>query len=203
VIALVLLSRSRSRRAAIPIRREPQRVQKSQHRTETFKELGSQADLLDDVAGRSLLSPGRLWPVRLPGCDDAASARHVAGHVRAAVWRAACPDLGGWNVPAGGYLAQLAPRSIDCGGVVAGHGPRDRDSAVHHRLLHEPGYPAASGLGCGLPCHYSYLGAQYTIGQGVVSQRSRASAIAILLFIIALIGNGLGPQSAACCRTCS
>ena len=36
--------------------------------------------------------------------------------------------------------------------------------------------------------------AQYTIGQGVVSQRSRASAIAILLFIIALIGNGLGPQ---------
>ncbi|MDZ4760468.1 MAG: MFS transporter [Alphaproteobacteria bacterium] len=43
-------------------------------------------------------------------------------------------------------------------------------------------------------CHYSYLGAQYTIGQGVVSQRSRASAIAVLLFLIALIGNGLGPQ---------
>jgi len=42
--------------------------------------------------------------------------------------------------------------------------------------------------------HYSYLGAQYTIGQGVVSQRSRASAIAVLLLIVALIGNGLGPQ---------
>jgi MFS family permease len=42
--------------------------------------------------------------------------------------------------------------------------------------------------------HYTYLGAQYTIGQGVVSTRSRASAIAILLLIIALIGNGLGPQ---------
>lgn len=42
--------------------------------------------------------------------------------------------------------------------------------------------------------HYSYLGSQYTIGQGVVSQRSRASSIAILLLIIALIGNGLGPQ---------
>ena len=41
--------------------------------------------------------------------------------------------------------------------------------------------------------HYTYLGAQYTIGQGVVSTRSRASAIAILLLIIALIGNGLGP----------
>ena len=48
--------------------------------------------------------------------------------------------------------------------------------------------------GLGAMSHYSYLGAQYTIGQGVVSQRSRASAIAILLFIIALIGNGLGPQ---------
>jgi len=42
--------------------------------------------------------------------------------------------------------------------------------------------------------HYSYLGAQYTIGQGVVPQTSRASAIAILLFIIALVGNGIGPQ---------
>ena len=48
------------------------------------------------------------------------------------------------------------------------------------------------GLGAG--AHYAYLSAQYTIGQGVVSQRSRASAIAILLFLIALIGNGLGPQ---------
>lgn len=48
--------------------------------------------------------------------------------------------------------------------------------------------------GTGALFHYTYLGAQYTIGQGVVSQRSRASAIAVLLFIIALIGNGLGPQ---------
>ena len=42
--------------------------------------------------------------------------------------------------------------------------------------------------------HFTYLGSQYTIGQGVVSTRSRASAIAILLLIVALIGNGLGPQ---------
>jgi MFS family permease len=42
--------------------------------------------------------------------------------------------------------------------------------------------------------HFTYLGAQYTIGQGVVSTRSRASAIAVLLLIVALIGNGLGPQ---------
>jgi len=42
--------------------------------------------------------------------------------------------------------------------------------------------------------HYAYLGAQYTIGQGVVPQHSRASAIAIMLFIIAIVGNGFGPQ---------
>lgn len=42
--------------------------------------------------------------------------------------------------------------------------------------------------------HYAYIGSQYTIGQGVASVRSRASAIAILLLIVALIGNGLGPQ---------
>jgi len=42
--------------------------------------------------------------------------------------------------------------------------------------------------------HYGYLGAQYTIGQGVVPAASRASAIAIMLFLIAVVGNGLGPQ---------
>ncbi|MEH6570945.1 MAG: MFS transporter [Halioglobus sp.] len=42
-------------------------------------------------------------------------------------------------------------------------------------------------------CHYAYLGAQYNIGQGVVSNRSRATAIAILLIIVSLIGNGIGP----------
>ncbi len=41
--------------------------------------------------------------------------------------------------------------------------------------------------------HYAYLGAQYTIGQGVVSARSRATAIAILLLIVSLVGNGIGP----------
>lgn len=43
-------------------------------------------------------------------------------------------------------------------------------------------------------CHYAYLGAQYNIGQGVVSSRSRATAIAILLIIVSIIGNGVGPQ---------
>jgi MFS family permease len=56
-------------------------------------------------------------------------------------------------------------------------------------------YTVARPLWClGVFLHYSYLGSQYTIGQGVVQQRSRASAIALLLLLIALIGNSLGPQ---------
>ena len=42
-------------------------------------------------------------------------------------------------------------------------------------------------------CHFAYLGAQYNIGQGVVSHRSRATAIAVLLILVSLIGNGIGP----------
>ena len=40
---------------------------------------------------------------------------------------------------------------------------------------------------------YGYLAAQYTIGQGVVSAQVRATATAILLFIVNLLGYGLGP----------
>ena len=47
--------------------------------------------------------------------------------------------------------------------------------------------------GIGAMCHYAYLGAQYNIGQGVVSPRSRATAIAVLLILVSLIGNGIGP----------
>lgn len=55
-------------------------------------------------------------------------------------------------------------------------------------------YTVARPVWClGAMLHYMYLGSQYTIGQGVVSARGRASAIAILLLIIALIGNGIGP----------
>ena len=41
--------------------------------------------------------------------------------------------------------------------------------------------------------HYTYLGSQYTIAQGVVDLKARATAIAILLFVVNLIGYGLGP----------
>jgi predicted MFS family arabinose efflux permease len=40
---------------------------------------------------------------------------------------------------------------------------------------------------------YGYLAGQYTIGQGVVSAQVRAVSTAILLFIVNLLGYGLGP----------
>jgi predicted MFS family arabinose efflux permease len=52
---------------------------------------------------------------------------------------------------------------------------------------------AAIAIMVGAFLHYSYLGAQYTICQGVVDARSRATAIAIMLFIVNLIGYGVGP----------
>ena len=47
--------------------------------------------------------------------------------------------------------------------------------------------------GIGAMAHYAYLGAQYNIGAGVVSSKSRATAIAILLIVVSIIGNGVGP----------
>jgi len=51
----------------------------------------------------------------------------------------------------------------------------------------------AAGLCIGGALKYSYLTGQYTIGQGVVSAQARAVSIAILLFIVNLLGYGLGP----------
>jgi predicted MFS family arabinose efflux permease len=48
-------------------------------------------------------------------------------------------------------------------------------------------------VGIGAFLHYSYLGAQYTVCQSVVDARSRATAIALTLFVINLFGYGLGP----------
>ena len=42
---------------------------------------------------------------------------------------------------------------------------------------------------------YFFLGAQYNIAQAVVSLRTRATAIAILLFVVNLIGYGVGPPA--------
>ena len=48
-------------------------------------------------------------------------------------------------------------------------------------------------LGIGGFVKYGYLAAQYTIGQGVVTMRVRATATAVLLFVVNLIGYGFGP----------
>jgi predicted MFS family arabinose efflux permease len=46
-------------------------------------------------------------------------------------------------------------------------------------------------IGAGIK--YGYLASQYTIGQGVVGARTRATATAILLFVVNLLGYGAGP----------
>ncbi len=52
---------------------------------------------------------------------------------------------------------------------------------------------ALVGLCIGGAVKYGYLAAQYTIAQGVVSAQVRAVATAVLLFIVNLLGYGLGP----------
>ncbi|MBR9807030.1 MAG: MFS transporter [Alphaproteobacteria bacterium] len=41
--------------------------------------------------------------------------------------------------------------------------------------------------------HYLYLSGQYMVGTAIVSPQSRATTIAVMLLIISLIGNGIGP----------
>jgi len=95
----------------------------------------------------------------------------------------------------GGYLTErITPRSQTAVAWVPAAG----------LLLAVPAYIAAFystnlwmvfGLwGIASICHYAYLGAQYNIGQGVVTNRSRATAIAILLIVVSIVGNGVGPQ---------
>lgn len=51
----------------------------------------------------------------------------------------------------------------------------------------------AVGLALASFMKYGYIGAQYTISQGVVSLRVRATATAVMLFLVNLLGYGLGP----------
>jgi predicted MFS family arabinose efflux permease len=43
--------------------------------------------------------------------------------------------------------------------------------------------------------HYFYLGPMYAVTQGVVAPRMRATAVAVLLFIVNFIGYGMGPPA--------
>ncbi|MFK7912758.1 MAG: spinster family MFS transporter [Pseudomonadales bacterium] len=52
---------------------------------------------------------------------------------------------------------------------------------------------AIATLMIGAFVHYGYLGSQYTIAQGVATARSRATAVALFLFVVNMIGYGLGP----------
>jgi predicted MFS family arabinose efflux permease len=52
---------------------------------------------------------------------------------------------------------------------------------------------AMPALMLGAITHYFYLGPMYAVTQGVVAPRMRATAVAVLLFIVNLLGYGLGP----------
>ncbi|GIK48729.1 MAG: MFS transporter [Hyphomonadaceae bacterium] len=52
---------------------------------------------------------------------------------------------------------------------------------------------AMPALMIGAVTHYFYLGPMYAVTQGVVAARMRATAVAVLLFIVNLIGYGMGP----------
>ena len=52
---------------------------------------------------------------------------------------------------------------------------------------------AALILVVGAITHYFYLGCMYATTQGIVQPRLRATATAVLLFIVNLLGYGLGP----------
>jgi hypothetical protein len=54
-------------------------------------------------------------------------------------------------------------------------------------------WAALIGISLGAMFKYSFLAAQYTIAQGVAGMRTRATATAILLFVVNLFGYGLGP----------
>ena len=50
-------------------------------------------------------------------------------------------------------------------------------------------------LAAGMLAQYLYLGAMYAMAQGVAPPRLRATAAAILILIVNLIGYGLGPPA--------
>lgn len=170
-----------------------QRVQKASI-TETLKELGSKPTFWTMAMGAALVALvgyglfGFQAPMmqRVHGMSPGTFALQYG--VPLALMSAVGTFLGG-------YLAEtLTSRSPTAVAWLPAAGLLISIPLYIWGFYMQPGTPQLLVWGAGAAAHYSYLGAQYTIGQGVVSQRSRASAIAVLLFIIALIGNGLGPQ---------
>ncbi len=170
-----------------------QRVQKASI-VETLKELGAKATFwtmalgaaLVALVGYGLFGFQSLMMYRIHGMSPGDFALQYG--VPLALISAVGTFLGGF------ITEKLTPRSTTAVAWIPAVGMLLAIPLYIWGFYSEPGTMQLVIWGLGAMFHYSYLGAQYTIGQGVVSQRSRASAIAILLFIIALIGNGLGPQ---------
>nr|WP_277344139.1 MFS transporter [Paraglaciecola sp. 20A4] len=94
----------------------------------------------------------------------------------------------------GGYITEkLTPRIPNATALVPAVG----------LLIAVPFYIAAFHLddltsificwGIAVLVHFTYLSAGYTIAQGVVTAKNRATAIAVALILWSLIGNGIGP----------
>jgi hypothetical protein len=162
--------------------------------TETFKELGSKPTFWTMALGAALVAfvGYGLFGFQAPMMQRLHGISPGDFQLQYGVPLALVSAVGTFM---GGYLTQvLTPRSATAVAWIPAVGVLVAIPMYIWGFYSAPGIPQLIIWGTGAMFHYAYLGAQYTIGQGVVSQRSRASAIAILLFIIALIGNGAGPQ---------
>lgn len=193
VVALILLLTVKEPPRGFSDPPGAQRVQKASI-TETLKELGSKPTFWTMALGAALVA---LVGYGFFGFQAPMMQRvnGIGPGEFAVTYGVPLALLSAVGTFAGGFLAErLTPRSPTAVAWLPAVGLLISIPLYIWAFYMEPGTPQMLVWGAASAAHYSYLGAQYTIGQGVVSQRSRASAIAILLFIIALIGNGLGPQ---------
>jgi MFS family permease len=171
--------------------------QKSLNILETLKELGAKPTFWTMTAGASLVALvgygliGFQAPMaqRLHGIDHSAYALHFGGPLAIV---AALGTLSG-----GMIIERISGRFNTAVAVVPAIG-MVLAVPLYIYAFYAPTenlFGSTRVIWClGAFCHYMYLGSQYTISQGVVGQHSRASAVAIMLLLIALVGNGLGPQ---------
>lgn len=163
---------------------------------ETLKELGPKPTFWTMAMGASLVALVGYGLVafqapmvgRLHGVDPGTFALQFGGPL--ALFSAFGTFLGGFLIDRFSHRINTAVSLVPTAGMLLA-------VPLYITAYYQPTenlYSVALPLWCvGAMFHYMYLGSQYTIGQGVVSARSRASAIAILLLLIALIGNGIGP----------
>ncbi len=98
------------------------------------------------------------------------------------------------GVFSGGYLTEkLSPRMPNAVVLIPGAGLIASVPFYVFAFVTPNFHLAIGSVMLGALLHYSYLGAQYTVCQGIADARSRATAVAIMLFVINIIGYGLGP----------